>query len=99
VARSRNEKVAIGFLIVWLVFWTSAILIALYVFGRQVLQGELQVALFLIVWLAAAGFGFLSAARRLTQLIMTGKAPPRPLRNHRWRDGVGPPDPPADSRR
>jgi hypothetical protein len=91
--RSRGEWVGIGFMAVWMTFWTSAILVALYVLGGRVLHGDLPAALVLVIWLAAAGFGLWSAARRLYQLLVVGRTPRRPIRRHRWQDGMGPPDP------
>ena len=44
-------------MIVWLVFWTSAILVALWHLGGAALAGEPAAALVLAIWLAAAGFG------------------------------------------
>ena len=57
-------------------------------FGGRALRGELPAALVLLIWLAGAGFGLLLAARRLLQLILTGKALPRPMRHHPWREGM-----------
>jgi hypothetical protein len=94
VARSRGDWVTIGFMILWMTLWTSAILVALYIFGGRVLHGEVQAALVLAIWLAGAGFGLYTAARRLHGLITVGKAPPPPMRHHRWRDGFAPPRPP-----
>jgi hypothetical protein len=76
VARSRGDWVAIGFMILWMMLWTSAILVAPYAFGGRVLHGEARAALVLAIWLAGAGFGLYTAARRLHGLITVGKAPP-----------------------
>jgi hypothetical protein len=90
MARGRGDWVAIGFMILWMTLWTSAILVALYAFGGRVLHGDVQAALVLAIWLAGAGFGLYAAARRLHGLITVGRTPPRPMRNHRWRDGIAP---------
>lgn len=95
--RSRSEKVSIGFLIVWMTFWASAILVAVWNMGDAALSGEPAPAIFLLVWLVAAGFGLLSAGRRLKRLLLKEKAPPpQPRRGHSWNDGLDPPPPPRD---
>jgi hypothetical protein len=60
-----------------------------------VLHGDVRAGLVLAIWLAAAGFGLYAAARRLHGLITVGRTPPRPMRHHRWRDGVAPSAPGA----
>ena len=39
--RPRSEKVAIGFMAAWLVFWAAGMLIVLYGLGGAVPRGEL----------------------------------------------------------
>ena len=56
MARKRN-KVSIGFLIVWMIFWGAGMLIMAWTFGQAALRGEPQALLFLGLWLAGAGFG------------------------------------------
>lgn len=88
-------------MILWLVFWTAGILVALWTFGGLVLDGEFGVLLPLGIWLVAAGFGLVSGARRLRQLLLREPVVPRSNPRHRWDDGMaaerktaGPPDTP-----
>ena len=85
----RRSRVDAGFLVLWMVFWTAAILVAVWMLGSAALSGELAAAAFLATWVAAAGFGLASAGRRLVQTL-TGGPPPRPNRR-RWDDGMDPP--------
>jgi len=82
--RTRGEKFAIGFMIVWLVFWGAGILVVVFGFGAAVLGGDMLAVLMMALWLAAAGFGLWSGSRKLRQLLMEGASPPRPARNHEW---------------
>lgn len=99
---ARRRATGIGFMILWLTFWTAAILVALWSMGHAALAGEPAAALFLAVWLVAAAFGLVSGARRLRALLLDEPTPRPPLRNHRWNDGVdpspAPPPPPTDGR-
>jgi len=93
MARGRSGTVGIGFLAVWLVFWAAAILTALWYMGDAALRGEPGAVVFLLVWLGGAGFGLWNGARRLVRLMMEGEAPPKPIRDHTWEDGIDPPPP------
>lgn len=85
---TRKEKVAIAFMIAWMVFWAAGMLVALYLFGGRVFAGEPEAALFLMAWLLAAGFGLRAAALRLWTLLVRAPRPrPREFDNHRWTDG------------
>lgn len=84
-------------MILWLVFWTAGILVALWTFGGLVLEGEFAVMLPLGIWLAAAGFGLVSGARRLRQLLLREPVPPRRNPRHRWDDGMATPPAKAGS--
>jgi membrane protein implicated in regulation of membrane protease activity len=95
MARGRPDRVAIGFTIVWMTFWTSAILVAIWTLGAAALAGEPAAALFLAVWLAAAGFALVSVGRRLMRQLYGTPRLRRPHRNHRWNDGIDPPGPEA----
>ena len=88
MAQPRRRAVAIGFMILWLTFWLAAMLIAVWSMGREALDGQPAAAVFLAVWTLAAGFGLLNGARRLRGLLADDPAPPRPVRNHRWDDGI-----------
>lgn len=78
-------------MIVWLTVWASAILVAIWHLGGAALSGEAGAAAVLLLWVGAAGFGFVSGARRLRSLLLNETPAPRqPSRNHAWRDGLGP---------
>ncbi len=53
--RPRKEKVAIAFMILWMVVWGAGIIVAIYVLGGTVLGGEPMAALVLLAWLGGAG--------------------------------------------
>lgn len=89
----RRRWSGIVFLAVWLTFWTSAILVAAWQMGAEALAGEPAAAVFLALWVAAAGVALVGGARRLKALATDERAPPRPARNHAWHDGMD--DPPA----
>jgi hypothetical protein len=92
MAERRRNWVSIGFIAIWIVFWTAAIGIALYIFGGAVLAGEWPVGLILLVWLGAAGFGLVRALRRLFELLLMQKLRPErevpENRRHEWRDDM-----------
>lgn len=90
----RSAWVAIGFTILWMTLWTSAILIAVWTLGAAAWAGEPMAMLFLAVWVAGAGFALLQVARQLRARLLDEAPPPRPHRNHRWEDGIDPPPPP-----
>ena len=85
----RSRKVNAGFLVVWMTFWLAAIFVAVWMLGSAALRGELGAGLFLAIWIAAAGFGLVSAARKLVQLLVTG--PPDRPDTRPWDDGMDPP--------
>ena len=71
-----------------MVVWGAGIIVAIYVLGGAVLGGELIAALVLLAWLGGAGFGLLSAARRLKALLLREpRARRRGFGDHRWSDG------------
>ena len=84
-----SRKRGAGFLVAWMVLWTAAILVALFMLGSAALRGELGPAAFLAIWIAAAGFGLCSAGRRLVELLVTGR--PRRPNTRPWDDGMDPP--------
>ena len=65
-------------MVVWLTFWTSGILVAVWHLGAAALAGEPGAVLFLAVWLAAAGFALRNGALHLKALLMNEKRPPSP---------------------
>jgi hypothetical protein len=90
-ATGRRRWVPVGFMVVWLTFWTSGILVAVWLLGSAALAGEPGAVLFLAVWLAAAGFALRRGALHLKALLLNEKPPPPPLRDHAWRDGIDDP--------
>ena len=88
MAERRRDRAGIGFLIVWIVFWTAAILIAAWRLGGAAGQGDASAAVVLAIWLAAAGFGLWNAARRLKQLLTNAPPKSRPNARHRWEGGI-----------
>jgi hypothetical protein len=90
--RPRGEKIAIGFMVVWLVFWSAGILVVIYGLGAAVLGGDPIAVLMMALWLAGAGFGLWSGSRKLRQLLMERETPSRPARNHEWTGDIA--DPP-----
>ena len=86
--RARHRGLKVGFMVLWLVFWASAMFVAVWLLGGLVLAGEPELAIFLAVWLAAAGFGLLQGGRRLLALF-AGDQPVsrRPVRQA-WRDDM-----------
>jgi hypothetical protein len=90
VRSGRNRKLDAALLAVWMVVWTSAIVVALWTLGAEVLAGEIGAGVFLAVWLCAAGYGLWSAGRRIVELLVTGR--PRRPDSRRWDDGIDPPE-------
>lgn len=88
-ARSGREKVAIGFMVVWVVFWTAGMLIVLYGLVSALLAGDMTAAGFMGIWLVAAGFGLAMGLRKLVQILRHGRTRPEGARNHDWKDGTG----------
>ncbi len=89
MASPRSQKIAIGFMVVWLIFWMGGMLVVIYGLGSAALGGELGASLMILAWLAAAGLGLYLGAKRLKQLLTGDEAPPRaPGRNHEWDDRV-----------
>ena len=85
----RRPFKEIAFMVVWMVFWTAAILIALYTFGAAALAGDLMAALFLMVWIAVALFALYRAGMRLLHLMVGQSRSGRPIgRAHKWNDGI-----------
>ena len=96
-----------AFLILWMTFWLSAILVAVWTMGEAALSGEPGAAIVLLVWVGAALFGLVSAARSLKATLLGERKVRKPYRNHHWNDGldtgrdtdesVPPPPPPSDA--
>lgn len=105
----RSGRAGAVFLAVWMTFWLAAILIAVWTMGGAALSGEPGAAIVLLIWIAVALFGLVSAGRSLRAVVL-GERRVRPTyRNHRWNDGLDadpargptppdvPPPPPADA--
>ncbi len=90
--RTRGEKIAIGFMIVWLVFWCAGILIVVYGLGSAALGGDLMAVGMMTLWLLAAGFGLYSGGRKLRQFLLNETPAPPAVRNHSWTGDL--PEPP-----
>ena len=88
MARPRGEKIAITFMIVWLVIWAGGMMVVLYGLPRAVAGGEPMGMLIMILWLGGAGFGLLMGARKLRDLLHTPGGLPRKGKVIRWNDGV-----------
>ncbi|MER2509601.1 MAG: hypothetical protein ABTQ27_12715 [Amaricoccus sp.] len=88
MASGRQRKVAIGFMIAWLVFWAAGMIVVLFTFGGAVLSGDLGAMLFLLVWLAAASVGLVAGARNLRGLLFGEEKAERPLPPPEWQDGI-----------
>lgn len=86
--RSGKEKFAIGFMVVWIVFWAAGMLIVIYGLVRSLLSGNLTAAGFMGIWLVAAGFGLAMGMRKLVELLRNGRTAPEGARNHDWNDGT-----------
>lgn len=92
---ARRRWFDAGFIAVWMVVWTAAIIVAVWLLGSAALGGEVAAAVFLAVWVCAAGFGLVSAGRRLVSVLMPGREARRPD-GRRWDDGFDPPPGPQD---
>ncbi|MBP7241444.1 hypothetical protein [Amaricoccus sp.] len=94
----RSRRGPIVFMAVWLVIWSAAILIVLWMLGGALLSGDLGLAPFLMIWLGVAGLGLWAGVRRLQRLMRILPEPgPRPTPDrHVWRDDL-PPDGRAQS--
>lgn len=86
--RPRREKIAIGFMILWIVFWTACMFIVLYGLGAALLAGDLTPAAFMLFWLMAATFGLSKGITTLRKLLFEGLGPPAPAGNHGWNDDM-----------
>ncbi|TPE49427.1 hypothetical protein [Amaricoccus solimangrovi] len=84
----RSRIVAAGFLIVWLILWGAAMILAVVMLGAAALGGDVFAGLFLVVWLAGASLGLYAASRKLWG-ILSGSGPAgRPPVSEPWHDGM-----------
>lgn len=93
MAEGRGRRVATGFLVVWLVFWSAGMLVVLYGLALALRSGDGFGIALMALWLAAAGFGLWQGLRKLRALAGGPAAVRRSARSHRWRDAE-PPEPP-----
>lgn len=88
MAERPRDRAGIAFLILWIVVWTSAILVAIWIMGGAALRGEIVPLVFLVAWIAAALFALRSAVRKLLRLLVGGGAERKPHPRHHWEDGI-----------
>ncbi len=90
MTEGRSRRGPIVFMAVWLVLWTAAILIVLWMLGGALLSGDLGLAPFLLIWLGVAAIGLWSGVRRLQRLMRILPEPgPAPVPDrHVWRDDL-----------
>jgi hypothetical protein len=98
----RGSRAGIVFMSVWLVIWTAAILVVLWMLGGAVLRGDLGGAPFLLIWLGFAGLGLYAGLRRLQTLLglIEPPGPPAGRGGNVWTDdprAVPPPIPRDDA--
>lgn len=85
---TRNEKSSIVFLIVWMIFWAGGMMLVVIALGGAALSGDFAPLIFMAVWLVAAGFGLVSAGRKLRRLLLRDGPVRRPPVSQPWNDGV-----------
>lgn len=103
--KPRSQKLGIGFLILWCVFWAAGMMIVAYGLVLAVSDGAALPAALMGVWLLAAAFGLYKAIQGLKRIALEGREPRRkPVRDSSWRDDMtsppesgtdNPPDPPT----
>lgn len=93
---ARRPLGGIVFMMIWIVTWAAAILVAVYMLGAEAMAGSLPAVVFLAAWIAAALFALSGAVRNLVGML-TGR-PGGPVRRrddrHHWIDDL-PKDRPA----
>jgi hypothetical protein len=76
-------------MIAWVVLWMAAMMIVLVAVGRALLIGDGGGPLpFLLIWLAAAGFGLYQGVKALRRMLLGRERAPRLARRHRWKDDI-----------
>lgn len=86
---ARRWRAGTVFTGVWLVIWTSVILVALFLLGRSVLTGSWGPVPILILWIAGAGIALWRVALRFAETLSGERFRPergRPVRE--WNDGM-----------
>lgn len=86
--RPRREKIAIGFMILWVVFWTACMFIVIYGLVMALWARDMGPVAFMLFWLAAASFGLSKGLAVLRQLLTEGLPQAAPARSHDWNDGT-----------
>lgn len=86
MAKARGGRVAIGFMVVWLVLWGAGILVVLAALGSALWEGEIAGGLLMGLWLCVALFGLRHGIRSLRRLTGLDAPPERTSRGHAWRD-------------
>jgi hypothetical protein len=77
MAERRLRRGPIVFMAIWLVVWTAAILIVLFMLGGGLASGDYGAAPFLVLWLGFAIFGLYVGIRRMQTLLRLGPPPER----------------------
>ncbi len=85
---TRNEKVSIVFMIVWLIFWAGGMMIMVVALGGAAMAGDFAALGFMAIWLVAASFGLVSGARSLRRLLLRDGPVKRPPVGQPWNDGM-----------
>lgn len=94
MASGRPDRFGIGFTLLWLVFWSAGIFVALWRFGGEALAGHPAAAVMLAVWLIAAAYALYSVGRGLVLRLLGRRRPQPPSPRHVWDDRLDPPPPP-----
>lgn len=84
--RSRREKFAIGFMIVWIIFWTACMFVVIYGLVMALIARDTTPAAFMLFWLMAATFGLSKGIRALRQILLDGLGTPGPAGDIDWKD-------------
>ncbi len=86
--RSGRDKFSLGFLIVWIVVWLAMMLVVIWTMINALLEGDLQGALFMVVWVAAAGFGLYLALKNLRKTLLRGRKRNTWTPDAQWHDDM-----------
>lgn len=87
---ARRGRAGTVFTGIWLVVWTSAILVALVLLVHSALAGEWGPVPVLLLWIAAAGFGLWRVGLRFAETLSGERLRPGRKRGRprEWNDGM-----------
>lgn len=86
---ARRGRAGMVFTGVWLVVWTSAILVALVLILRSALAGDWGAVPVLVIWVGAAGFGLWRVGLSFAEKLSGERLRPRRSRPlPEWNDGM-----------